>query len=380
MNKERLKKIFNNYIDNIDLINNDEHEEYQKWAVAKKFREYMDIALSKDGAEFVEELSKVKKISWFIVDNSMVQPFAGIVKYAQKEPNVVKQMFEDLYKDDGGDLTIRQEKIVKFYQVCDELLNKYYPNSHRFKQNSHSVSSFLFLYDPDNHYLYKAMQSKDFADCIEYYDDWGSGDNIDLKRYYTMCDWVIEQIKNSKELLEASNNKVRSILKDEMHGDTNNHILLFDIIYCCNVYGLYHNIDFDKPRLSEKREYLNKVEKAKVLFKKLNAMEEQIELLNNAKNIFNDINFIDLKLTHKTYGKGIIKAINGLNANILFDNGIEKILFLPTILVKDIVKLEDNNIKSTLQDVLLTLENYRNIESDYQRALNNFEPYKQYID
>ena len=38
----------------------------------------------------------------------------------------------------------------------------------------------------------------------------------------------------------------------ELHPDTEKHILLFDIIYCCNTYDLFNIIPFVKPNAKEK--------------------------------------------------------------------------------------------------------------------------------
>lgn len=83
----------------------------------------------------------------------------------------LRQMFMDLYSDDGGDVKVQMELIKNFFDQSNELLDKYFPDSHLYKQTSHSVSSYLFFYDPDHHYMYKATQSQVMADCIKFYDD-----------------------------------------------------------------------------------------------------------------------------------------------------------------------------------------------------------------
>ena len=72
------------------------------------------------------------------------------------------------------------KKLEKFFVTSNELLTEYAPGSFLYKQDSHSVSAYLFLYDPDHNYMYKAMQSKVMADCIEFGNDWGTGNNIKL--------------------------------------------------------------------------------------------------------------------------------------------------------------------------------------------------------
>ena len=81
------------------------------------------------------------------------------MKCAQEELETVRKMFADLYEDDNGDLDVQMAKIKAFFDQSNALLDKYFLGSHLYKQNSHSVSSYLFLYDPDNYYMYKATQS-----------------------------------------------------------------------------------------------------------------------------------------------------------------------------------------------------------------------------
>ena len=177
MNKNQMHQIFAHYIDNFEKLNDLDHAEYYKWQICYKFRILMDEALAADADDFADALYLVKDCSKNIID-SYTQPFYGLVEFARREPETVQQMFLDLYSDDGGDVKVQMELIKNFFDQSNELLEKYFPDSYLYKQNSHSVSSYLFLYDPDHHYMYKATQSQIMADCIEFYDDWGTGDNI----------------------------------------------------------------------------------------------------------------------------------------------------------------------------------------------------------
>ena len=67
----------------------------------------------------------------------------------------------------------RRENCIFPSKRAEKLRLKKFPKYYSYKQTARSVSGYLFLYDPDNHYMYKAMQAKLFADCIEFYGDWG---------------------------------------------------------------------------------------------------------------------------------------------------------------------------------------------------------------
>ncbi len=250
MNERHIQQIFSHYIDKFEYINNKEHNENYKWFIAKRFRELMDDALSKEGMEFVTALQGVRSCTKNMIDN-YTQPFHGLVELAKKQPETVKQMFLDLYSDDGGNVHMQEKLIENFFEQSRKLLQEYYPGSYRYKQNSHSVSAYLFLYDPAHHYMYKATQSQIFADCIEYYENWGVGDNIKLDVYYRMCDLIVEQINKSKELLNTDASRFSLPGGENMYPDTEKHVLVFDLIYCCSVYDLFDGITFRRPKTHE---------------------------------------------------------------------------------------------------------------------------------
>ena len=182
-----VKTIFQHYIDRFEYINTFPHTEYYKWQICAKFPDLMQSALKADDKLFAQKLNEARKCSSNIID-SYTQPFGGLVEMAEKGfTPAVRDILTDLYADDGGDLNTRMEIIKDFFIRCEDLLNRYKPGSHLYRQNSHSVSALLFLNDPDHHYMYKYTQSQHFADAVEFYRDWGSGDNIKLDVYHQMC-------------------------------------------------------------------------------------------------------------------------------------------------------------------------------------------------
>ena len=99
-------------------------------------------------------LKKACRATVNMIDNYM-QPFSGLVVMAEKdgEAETIRKMFRQLYAEDGGDLTIRQQKITAFLASCDELLAKNYPSSHLYKNDQRSAMAYLWFYDPDNNYM-----------------------------------------------------------------------------------------------------------------------------------------------------------------------------------------------------------------------------------
>ena len=103
----------------------------------------MDEALASETESFASALYKAKAVTANLID-SYTQPFAGLVEFAKHEPETVREMFINLYSDDEGDIHIQEALIADFFDKSNELLEKYTPGSYRYKQNSHSVSAYLF--------------------------------------------------------------------------------------------------------------------------------------------------------------------------------------------------------------------------------------------
>lgn len=170
MNTKHLGRVFERYIERFAELNEKpEPDESYKWAAVKNFQKVLN--LDAPDTEFAEMLWNAKKATENLIDSSM-QPFGALCEYAEREPQTVREMLRDLFAEDGGDLAVRQEKIDIFLRRADELKEKYFPRSYMFVNTQQSAMAYLWFYDPDRHYYYKATEAKYLADCVEFYDDW----------------------------------------------------------------------------------------------------------------------------------------------------------------------------------------------------------------
>ena len=381
MNLNNLQQVFEHYIDRFDYINDSENQEYYKWQVCQEYPVLMKKALSADDECFSDALKDVKKCTFNLID-SYTQPFGGLVDFARTEPGVVRGLFKDLYADDGGDLKIRMEKIEDFFKHADDQLNRLMPESHLYKQNSHSVSAYLFLNDPDNHYMYKAVQSQRFADCIEFYDDWGSGENIRLDVYHRMCDELVVAINDCRELLETHESRFDGRLKlsgGELHPDKNKHILAFDLIYCCSVYDLFDGITYTKRNMKEKQLYLAEKAKAQSLKEEFERAKTDADLLEEAIECFvNMINPGD-KILHRKYGEGIVNSVDFKTIDATYSEG-QKSISLPMGIGCGILKAESPDFDEKLNKYMEILRKYDKIRGRLEMAARALEPYDDYLD
>lgn len=383
MNKNNMHQIVTHYTEKFEMLNDTEHSEYYKWQVCYEFRPLMDAALKADAEDFADALYKVKECSKNIID-SYTQPFYGLVQFARKEPKTVQQMFMDLYADDGGDVRKQMELIQNFFTKSNLLLEKYYPNSHLYKQNSHSVSSYLFLYDPDHHYMYKATQSQAMADCIEFYDDWGTGDNIKLDVYYRMCDEMLAEMKKYPELLTTNKSRYDGTLQlasGKLHSDDELHILLFDIIYCCNVYDLFDGITFSKPKSKEKQLIVEQRKKAKNLKAEYDEAKKDADELNEIIQFFIEYIQQSGNIMHRTYGECDVLSVDSkyINLNVL-RTGEEKKLGFVVALVNGIIRVDDAKFGAKRKEYSDILKKADNIPRQLAYAAHALEPYLEYLE
>ena len=143
MDFENLKHIFNKYIEKFDEINNAEHREYYKWEAVKHFKDHFNI----DTPDFATMFKNAVKETYNLIDNSVKQPTGGIIKLAERPEltETIRQMFKDLYADDGGDIDLRQKKIEIFLDKCAVLLNTYEKGKWKYEQEMRAVLFYLVL-------------------------------------------------------------------------------------------------------------------------------------------------------------------------------------------------------------------------------------------
>ncbi|MCR4621822.1 MAG: hypothetical protein K5663_07030 [Clostridiales bacterium] len=237
MNTQHLQQIIDHYITRFAELNGPGNEEYYKWQIVQRFQPMMAEALAATDADFPEKLYAVKKLTSNLID-SFTQPLNGLVEFSKKEPATVRNMFIELFKAADVDIITKQAAIHEFLDQSHCLRDEYFPDSYIYNDDLHSVTGYLLLYDPDHNYLYKATHCRDFADCIEFYDDWGSGENTRLDVFYRMCDTALAAIKQNEALMATDASRYK-IDPGNMHPDTEKHILLFDLIFCCSTYGLF---------------------------------------------------------------------------------------------------------------------------------------------
>ena len=110
---------------------------------------------------FKESVSKTSNL----INNHIVPPANGIIKLAER-PEVAEEIrssFRELfYTDDSGNIDQRQDRIERFSDSVNVLLDKYEPGKWKYRQDFRSVLFYLNLFAPGENYLYKATQAREF--------------------------------------------------------------------------------------------------------------------------------------------------------------------------------------------------------------------------
>lgn len=381
MNGHNLQQIFAHYIDRFEYINGPEHGESYKWQIAKKFRPMMDDALTANDEAFSAKLKEIKKITYNVIDN-YTTPFGGLCKFADEEPATVRSMFVELFRDDKGDLEERQRRVEQFLVKSHGLRDRYFCGSYLYDDDMHSVTSYLALYDPDHNYIFKSSHASIFADCVEFYNDWGSGDTVKLAVYYQMCDEIVTAIKKNVDLLNANARRFAGDFCDPstLYEDPEYHILAFDLIYCCSTYELFDGIPFSRPKAKDRQLIQSNREKAVTLAEQLAVVQKDYEDLLVAKEFALSLFKNGQKIQHKTYGEGTITELNENSMTVDFASAGRKKLSIFITVANGLVAFSTKQSDETVARYKQLLGKESEIKTRLAVAEKELAPYREYLE
>ena len=374
MDKDALHIIFSEYMKRFEELNDSSHAEYFKWIAAKKFKPAVDEALAASSNDFAQKLNEARKVTSVLIDGGHTQPFYGLVKFAERDPEAVREMFQSLFAEDGGYVQVKQDKIWDFITKSHALRDKYYYNSHLYTDTIHSVSAYMFLYDPDHNYLYKFSHGREFATLVEFGDDWGSGKDTKLNIYYRMCDQLVQAMKQNPALMEFDQSRYTRGLAapEDMHPDPEKHILAFDMIYCTHAYGLGDEIDPPKGTPEQRK-------KALELFSNWQIAQENANYLNEAKDYVTSIYMPGITIHHGTYGDGVIQNNTDTQIEVSFKEvGLKKIGTIKSAIL-GLITADVPGYSEIFEPYRDTINNEGKIKARLSIARNDLIPYLQFL-
>ena len=320
MNQKNISSIFDRYIDKFELINNEEHNENSKWVAVNNFQKLFDV----DAPDFSSMLKLACDSTENIIDDHL-QPFKGLVRLAEKngESETIREMFKDLFSDDGGDLALRQKKINRFIDMSDELIDRHYPGNLLYRNDQRSVMGYLWLYDPDHNFICRNTETEYFARAAELPDNWGNYLDFRLEEYYDFCETVLNEIRNNEALLDRHNSRFQD--GQGMNEDKNLHILLFDIIHSAFAHDLYNGLKIKKYTMDQRKQFHEKRVKGEQIASDLAEAEIQKVMLDEA--VDTALKWADrgVTITHKIFGDGKVEELDDKHITLMFpDKGVTK--------------------------------------------------------
>lgn len=340
MNKKNLDKIIEQYVANFDFLNRSEaeggHDEGYKWRVISSFKRHWDIE-AKDFASMLQksmaELSKTN-----LVNNASIQPVTGLINLAkvEGEGEFLRGEFRELFKDDGGDLEDRGERVNSFMETVDKRIDEKLNGSWKAHQPRNAVIFYLNLWRPEDNYLFKATQAREWADCVEFADDFGAGDNFSLEKYYKMCDELRNALEDYPEVLKLNKERVA---KEAVGFDDNNHLLTFDIIYCSHDMSFYRECPTLGVSTKERIRIARRREQEEAIENEIQAKADQIEALE--KQIKPIPNLIGKTVNHKLRGKGVVIGHDDKRITVKIES--KEIKFSEDAVIKGLLKVDDWN-------------------------------------
>lgn len=241
MDKEILKYYIEEYKKDFERIN---REEIYKWYIVAEFQKNWDI----EAKDFYTMLKNAIPDT-INIDNNKVKnnllPVAGsissrtlILKLAQNEPEVVRQMFKNLY-DEDNELTTR---IVQFMKSAKNLFKKYKKeNENNDGQDLRAISVYLWLRYPEEYYIYKYSTCKICAEKLKY-SKLIKGRDENIKFTIDLYDEMKSVIKEDEELINLSKRR----LNKDCYQDENLNLLTMDIAYFIEHFEKNKMIKVDK--------------------------------------------------------------------------------------------------------------------------------------
>ena len=363
MNVERLNNLINTYIDNFNLINDDEHFENMKWRAIYHFKKHFDL----HAANFYEMFKEAMSMSGIVINNGTVQPVNGILKLITHEEDTMRKLFAMLYEDDGGDLDKRQDKIKRFVDETTRLLDKYERGKWKYSQDFRSVLAYLTFYKPEENYLYKSSQCKPFFRYLEFDEELGHGDYFKLSRYYRMCDEVRYALSKHPDLMKKHETRWDMVKnpQDDLH------ILTFDIIYCSIVYEFYEHQKYNKIIRKSKFDLEQELLMEKIENKKneLDAMEIEFADAQTKLDEIPEINLEGQTVKHKVFGNGQVISQKGSYIEVAFASKTSK-FGLTTSFADGFLSSEDASVLERCKQFESALAHYKKVKKAIEVKTN----------
>ena len=371
MNKKNVSQIFDRYVEKFDFLN----DEYARWMAVKNFKEVFDL----DAKDFTEVLKKAYEAAGGLVDQYM-KPFAGLVLLAEKfdEAETIRDMFKELYQEDGGDLINRQNKVERFISICNVMVEEYYPDSDLYKNDQYSVMAYLWLYDPEHNYWNRLCDTRYFANAAEVHDNWGDYSEFDMDVYYAFCNKIVEEMKNSKELETL----IETICTIYGGNDVAlRHILLSDIISKALPHNLYEGIKIKKFPADERKAFESNRKLALEMQEELGEMELKNVMLKDGLQEAVTLLESGATIRHKIFGEAKLETIDNDHIVLRFvKKDMEKKFQITSAIGGGFIKIDDPRFDDFMEKYGPAFKGAASISNRIFSVRQSMEKYNDFVE
>jgi len=365
MNRDNLERLFQNYIEHFERLNNPENNEKYKWDAVEQVQRVWDLS----APDVSEMIKRAFSQSFNLINNRIVQPVSGLSTLARVEPEPVRATLGDpLMSTDDNDE--KQSRVLTFVDEINGLLEKHFPGKWKYTQDVRASLGYLSMIKPSENYMFKATPVQHFARYMEYGGDIGSGQTFSLRNYYAMCDELVEHIRTCPELMEKD--RTRAVhWRDESF-----HILAYDLIYCFSVYALDSGMKTPAPKgkASDLQQRRYREQQAAELNNQIDGLQDQIDAIQRKINALPSIRFEGQSMRTRAFGMVKIERQEG--AYLVFSaGGKERKFILPGCISNGFLIPEEAELveqckeQMALADQIAALENQQKLLSNKLRQL-----------
>lgn len=301
MNTDCLHELIDAYYNSFDRINSKTNNEVFKWAAMKHFRNVW-FASDAENRPFHELLKDALKEASVLLNNGIVTPASGIVKIAEIKPEEAEHLFRKvLLADDSGDISVRQNNMEKFTEGMNGLKEQTFPTSYKYKQDRHAASCYLFFVQPEENYIYRYTEAMRFEETVNFGLSSGRGQNFSLPNYYSLCDTVVEALREHDDLLQ----KYSDYLGEDCRSNASLHLMTFDLIYCSLHYG-WHPQHRKQNRKAQSVPNKWTGPEPEVIQKEIQELELKRDKIDEQISKYESISLVGVKVDQKNLGTGYV--------------------------------------------------------------------------
>lgn len=205
---------------------------------------------------------------------------------------------------------------------------------------------------------YQYQVGRLFSDYMEIEDAVHSGIHFSLERYFQMCDQIRELIRTDEELLALHESRFSDGKPDVADDD---HILVYDIMYCARSYDLYEGMDLPKkPKTAKARKETEFETQIAELKNELAEVQQKIREIEDKLDRTPDLQVSDLAVTHKKFDPGKVVDQKGTTLEVAFGDEIKKFK-LPDAIARDFLKVDNPDIIANAKEQYPLIEEFKKL-------------------